>query len=190
MTRWRSLFKPKTLRVQPSLRGLRVVEDTPVDDEAARTLYEWDSVVRRAQSSSPGSYSWQLAAQSQESSHRPVLRISDSYEQRIAHRAQLRWYRRSLEAGGLQVAEDYGSGLPLILAALGPLALVAVAVGFLVRLSSGDVANRLPAEERMLAWVVLVANLLMCALLAAPFLVVVVRMILSQRVSRAEFVLP
>ena len=61
MNRWRNLFKPKALRVEPSLRGLRVVEDAPGDDEAARTLYEWESVVRSGQSSSFGSNYWQLA---------------------------------------------------------------------------------------------------------------------------------
>ncbi len=190
MTRWRSLFKPKTLRVQPSLRGLRIVEDVP-GDEAARALYEWESVVRSGQSSSFGSNAWQLADQSPRSGPHPVLRISDSYEQQIACRAQLRWYRRALETGGLQITEDYGSGWALVLSALVILAGVAVTVGFLawagLRLSTGDVANRLPAEDRMLAWAVLAAFLLMTVLIAAPFLVLVVRLILRRRVLRATF---
>jgi hypothetical protein len=99
----------------------------------------------------------------------------------------MRWYRRALSTGDLQITEYYGSGWLLVLAAIGPLAFVAVPVVFLVRLSSWDVADRLPAETWVLAWAVLAAFLLMTVLFAAPLLVLMVRMILSQRVLRAEF---
>jgi len=188
MARWRNLFKSKTLQVQPSLGGLRVLDTDATGEHAPIQRYDWESVVWRAE------YYWKTVDRKARPvvGKRPVrLRVSGAHENQVAHRAQLRSYRHALETAGLQVTEDYSSGWALALSALVILAGVAVTIGLLawagVRLSSGDVAYRLPAETRLLAWVVLGAFLLIHLLIAAPFLVLLTRMILSQRVSRAEF---